>query len=1302
MARYSDIKYIRSSVNFTFISSVGDIKNKGEVTVKWNLVLKHLDDLDSLFLVRAVLNNKEKADLASQDVLNKFRTIYSWRRGDSQAVPSEFTDVFKWDDNSDNNLHNLNVTNDADWTEGKFRNVLRRIASGEQGLLYKIYGYSRRMNRAATPIGFFCDNTNIVALSQRNQVINDKWYSECGQVWKAGSGALTSGEKFVRVAVDMNRDLGERPKKCRRVWASTNKGRIVLFDYWTGNILWHRVVSSGLPLYAIAYDANNNLFLYYDGYGNIVALKEDTSTGSVVTVKSAGPFGDFPVGNGGEKREMGAVCVSQRDGDGSRFVDSFLYVIANRETIVKFKVTASNITKVKTIPRTHFGCTSKIGDIKVNPNSMVLGETPANQNNIYGIGGGANGQVWVNGHTPITVMKSDVKESGNPVKVKVRLARGNKKWFANKVADKDQWNNKRGCANLWNVGEMNTLWSKISTDQGVASAKDAEWYLTPATKCVISRSVKKGNASDDFLQKTWNYSANIEGEERPNKSHPLPHGVACRFGVNMNAGLTWIKSLINTYDYNGNKIDKRVLGAGTEINSNSFAWLGDLSLDGAPSNRPDIINRIHMELVSIEDGPIPYIDRSFLQDLNYVYGCVDGENYADSNGQIEDLESPADTAATHNYRHKIRSAPSTSNDYFDSMTKWNNGNGNSASATIYGGQFGFAGKPRTLVKNSNGSSAYESTTSDNMKTLDKNVGKPHTLDVYDINQNWRFRNLFENGYFDLSKYNDHLPMSIGSIYPRLPADGRMFIPKNANNLPSATHENNALGYELMFADRREGKVAYLTYSRMAAAVAPTAYPSTKDDRRVSYTDNTAANVKAVDADREYYCATGSTKDAFLGTAPYHVVVDSDNNVWYASQRGIAKMQMLTDANGRNDRYRYDISAGSGLYAFENNNRLFESSLVLMEKHAQKCAYLSAQANKVLFPDGIKNAENGFSSGAYNLASELLDEGRLTISTSARANSAYVYNYTPWMKNGDNGGVWNVNNVYHGDGSAIWQWVYMKESNPNHTGDAAYDGNLDNEYNSDNFGLNCLNQLNLVEVGPDIIHPKILKPTAKTKITKAFSTSHDDKCDTFDSSAFWDSKTSIFNGAQTASGYDDLDTTHYIYDIETNYRHLIYHRYEYHDRTVIGANIDGYLTKRYLFEYDENYDLINLEDVIDNSPEIVWHTPNYVALIPPYDSLDELSANDPHAKNNQYWVDLYLDYVPSVYNLWLKEEDGQYEFVQVGHHDIHVFERWPTPDFCVRGIGNTESVDKITDYDLMGTYYWGECVNDDKCINNGNS
>ena len=113
-------------------------------------------------------------------------------------------------------------------------------------------------------------------------------------------------------------------------------------------------------------------------------------------------------------------------------------------------------------------------------------------------------------------------------------------------------------------------------------------------------------------------------------------------------------------------------------------------------------------------------------------------------------------------------------------------------------------------------------------------------------------------------------------------------------------------------------------------------------------------------------------------------------------------------------------------------------------------------------------------------------------------------------------------------------------------DKMWKGNNRNEYNDDNFGINCLIQMNRVELGPDITYPVIKDPKAKSKITKSVSRSNNDICDTQDGSAFWNSKTSIFNDEQSTSGYDDLDTTHLIYDIEQNYRHLLTHRYEYND------------------------------------------------------------------------------------------------------------------------------------------------------------
>ena len=334
----SNISYIRTGINFKTISTIPEIFKKHQITVTWDINAKYLSDVMSLYLLRAVLSPNEKVDLSSPVVQKKFRTVYKWERGKDSGDPAtSFDDVFVWDNKKDNNLHNLNSENDANWTEKKFLSAIQKICAGEQGVVYKIYGYSRRMSRNATPMGFFCNGQYVIALSQKNQMINDRWWSEGGKVWtsqKAKRGY------FVRVAVDMQRNLGEGTKKSRRVWASTTQGEVYCFDYWTGETIgsWSNNVDD-TPIFALSYDPINNQCLCYDGLGNIVALKESVDGKIVENVKAS--FNDFKKTKTGAGRTMGGVCAVDRSG--SRPVVYF-YVIVNRENVIKFKVTSNDIS----------------------------------------------------------------------------------------------------------------------------------------------------------------------------------------------------------------------------------------------------------------------------------------------------------------------------------------------------------------------------------------------------------------------------------------------------------------------------------------------------------------------------------------------------------------------------------------------------------------------------------------------------------------------------------------------------------------------------------------------------------------------------------------------------------------------------------------------------------------------------------------------------------------------------------------------------------------------------------------------
>lgn len=1329
-----DITYIRSSIEFTGISDTKDIKKTKSITVSWKLNLKYATDLTHLYLLRAILDPLEAADVTKESVKKKFKVIYKWERGiDSGEYLTKYVDQFKWDNNSDSNLHNLNINNEGDWNESKFNRVLSRIVGGEQGVYYKIYGYSRRMNRAATPLGFFCDGKNIVALSQRNQVINDTWYSECGQVWRSGPGGLNSDECFCRVAVDMERDLGVNPKKCRRVWASTNKGRIVLFDYWTGEIIKSIGSGTGNPIYAVGFCPQYRSFLYYDGNGSVKIAKENVDTHEI-SISSLG-LSDFGFGSEKAKRVMGGVCTWEGEKDSRGNPICYFYIISNRETVVKIEILNGTLNKKKVIPRTHFGCTTTLGD---SENDGYLGETSKDQNNIYGIGAGANGHVWVNGHTPITLSTrtvNQVKKSGNPIEIYVSLGRGATGYKSNGTAkypkfrtDESEFHYKKknskgrvvkewyhgGCwrSNKYkptsSYGIPITILNRMKKNSisaypdrraaalgnNDAPTKNYELVYKLTKGLSYGLHFKRGSAASPktkdsltgFNYDVYHYSAKFAGESRPRNSADRNLAIGCKSGINGKIGLKWIKKYIGKYNRFGQKIDQRVLGAGTKITKKSFGKLY-MKNKKLPSNKPNRINAIHHELVAVFDGPIPYekgIDISFLQDVNYVYGCTDNENINDSNGQIEDVQN----FSSIDYRNKIVAstyAPAAFNNtrnYFSPMTKLLS-NSITGWADKYSGMFGYVGEPSVFKD------GHLYISGDNFTTRDKMTRKPHTYSWHDANVE---RSLFKSGIgtenVNLETIDVKLPMSIGSISPMVPLDGRMRVERNNRLAYKGGNETNALSYYIPYADRREGKIGLLSYSRASGSIADIGYKET--NRRVSYTAQTDGSFNRPDSDREYFPTSGSSLSQVehLNSCPYHVVADSDNNLWFTTPTSIGKLQLLGNktSGGRDEKYVYNTKNGFGLHAYENNNKYFESSLILLEKQATYGP--KSPSGGSFYHTGIENGESVHLSNAlYKEAHELLQRN-LNLSKNNTSNNAYVYNYSTW----NDVTFWNRLRVFGKDNVGVWNVVYEKRDYSLYvlastaTENEKIEGVLNNEFNSDNFGLNCLMQMNKVEVGPDMIHPTPGKPTAKSRITRSVSTSHNDRCDSMDDRTFWNKRTKIFNREQATSGYDDLDTTHQIYDIVTNGRKLINHRYEYHDSNIVGPS-----QKIKKFEYDNNGNIQKLDEIYDNSPEMVWRVPNYRGLVPPYGSLSTLSANiDPDTHPENYWVDIYLDYTPSVYDLWSYGNGSTKESMLVGKHYVHVFERWPTTDFCVRNIGNSESVDKITDQDLIGVYYWGNC------------
>ena len=1329
MAELSDIEYIRSSVQFTSISDVSEINAYNRIKVDWKFDIYDTRDIISLTVMRALLNPGEKADLKDPNVQRKFKTVLTWVRDDDTAAstpPTTFIDEFKWDDFSDDGLHNLNCENDLNWTERKFRQVIRRICSGEQGIVYKVFGYSRRMNRGATPLGFFCDNDGIVALSQKNQMIKDKWYGECQQVW---SRRVPGVGNFVRVAVDMTRDLTKQTGKERRVWASTDSGYVFCFDYWTGAQIGYERL--GAAVYALSYSPTINRC--------VAGYSTTDSTHIVLLYEDDGAIGKIDVTINGycdSDRITGGVCTTERT-DGGNTETPYFYMIFDKEMVMKYKLTSSTAIQYKRLARDHFGCLSVDISSGVNKGLAIYPK----QNNIHGIGAGINGQVWATGHTPVTVT-SHIKEkrpTGN-LNIKIRAGRGAGKGCHIVTEPKSAYG---ACASEF-----------ASNFQGNSGA----WIedLLRACPGFVNKhwgtTTTNWNDNDEhWVQAVWNYAASFIGSSRNAKlGRRSNYQGGCSVGFNSAAGVRFLN-----YARTQNNVDKRLpssnpyatggLGQGQEIVIGNVSHLPA----GGPDNDSDaVIWLIHQEVLEIKTDEHEVdirAERPIMQDLNYVYGCNENENLLDTNGQLEDNNNALV------YRKAISAQPAQyPSKFFKTTTNW-------CSAEYAINQYGFAGRPYVFNWTSTGQDAPYSHTSTEIESVDKQVGKPHIPDYgYDAQvfnkipgdktvigvgqrKNLFVTNLFRKmsrpnvgnqsipswnaneTYCDVldfaaeisSNQGKALPMSIGTLYSRMPDDGRMYIDKSYNDAYFTSKDKTANGfsYELLFADRREGKIGFLKYKRpRTVGEASTEYIISGDNRRLKYEN---------DENYEYYMDRGlGDVVEFLDRAAYHVVVDSDNNIWTCSPRGISKIQLLTSDHGLDDKYVYDRETGAGLHLYETENTQKETCIYYLNKHAK----FGAKYQTLYHENGIENGEGPRDASEYantwNAGHELLTSvGMFTLESSGTDNLAYFYNYKEWQKaRGALVGCWERDNIFAGE-HFVWKRAYTRSDDDEayraltHAPggeldtDKMWKGNNRNEYNDDNFGINCLIQMNQVELGPDITYPVIKDPKAKSKITKSVSRSNNDICDTQDGSAFWNSKTSIFNDEQSTSGYDDLDTTHLIYDIEQNYRHLLTHRYEYNDFSKTNQFEDYFdvfngvasatkpamvpITRKHDFEYEpDTYDLTNIDQVMDNWPTGVWHTPNYWKLVPPYGSLSSLRAS--HWAERPLYVNLFIDYVPSVYNVYNTKQE---ESIQVGHHEIHVFERWPTGAVCMRGRGNDDMTDAKTGVNKLGAAYWGDCIND---------
>jgi hypothetical protein len=215
-----------------------------------------------------------------------------------------------------------------------------------------------------------------------------------------------------------------------------------------------------------------------------------------------------------------------------------------------------------------------------------------------------------------------------------------------------------------------------------------------------------------------------------------------------------------------------------------------------------------------------------------------------------------------------------------------------------------------------------------------------------------------------------------------------------------------------------------------------------------------------------------------------------------------------------------------------------------------------------------------------------------------------------------------------------------------------------EYNSDGIGIGSLMSFGRTILDADFIHPAETNPSGYMFVSAAssFSKSY---CDSLDGS-FWDDRTFIgpasafertnTHVAQYVSGYDDLWTTH-SFDINLGsflYRWGKWIYNDFDDENPTSAFSTEHTNQGQTFS-DVNYH---------------FRIPNHLG-----------NPTDVRVSGDRYNVSGYMVSYPNVYD---RSGNAATDWF-LGMNYVDVYERWPTPKFCVNECTSS-----------IGDQFWGPC------------
>lgn len=250
------------------------------------------------------------------------------------------------------------------WVDNENSDILQDIGLTKRRLYYKLIGVSNTMIFNTLPFMYLCRTMGVECRSAITQVKWNTLYQEGETVWF--NNVITNR---TRTAVDII--YNPLMQRYLNVWVSGDDNQVYCLDGRNGNLLKTYTLTFS-NIYGLRVDPDTGDGIIIGSNANMYRCSLTSGTTSIVRNINT-PI--TPNGN------TGLVITKNNN-------NHFASVVANKDTVANCGL---DTTTVENIGRTTFGCKE---------------DTAANIPNILGITNGADGGVWINGHTPIHYLYS--------------------------------------------------------------------------------------------------------------------------------------------------------------------------------------------------------------------------------------------------------------------------------------------------------------------------------------------------------------------------------------------------------------------------------------------------------------------------------------------------------------------------------------------------------------------------------------------------------------------------------------------------------------------------------------------------------------------------------------------------------------------------------------------------------------------------------------------------------------------------------------------------------------------------------